>query len=192
MNNKKKYTLAGQVNPSAKLPFTIERRWSDSPAAGNYDETRREKKVYYREGIFTGYRGYDRSGTEPLFAFGYGLSYTAFGYSNLSVNVVDRKKAEVEVAFDLTNTGQRVGKEVAQVYVGDVESSVERPLKELKGFEKVELAPGETRRVRIVLHADDFKFFSDKKNAWVLERGAFSIKVGSSSRQIRLEKTVRL
>lgn len=184
--------LSGEVNPSAKLPFTIERKWADSPAAGNYDETRREKKVYYREGIFTGYRGYEKRGTRPMFPFGFGMSYTTFAYGNLSVSVSDRRKARVEVSFDITNTGNREGSEVAQVYVSDVRSSVERPLKELKGFEKVRLAPGETRRVAITLDADAFKFFSEKKDAWVLERGEFGIKVGSSSQKIELEKTIRL
>lgn len=184
--------LSGQVNPSAKLPFTIERQWSDSPAAGNYDETRRERKVYYREGIFTGYRGYEKQGIQPLFPFGYGLSYTTFNYDNLDVVVKNRKPAEVEVSFDITNTGKREGKEIAQVYVSDLKSSVPRPLKELKGFEKVLLKPGETRRVSITLHADDFKFFSEKKNAWVLEKGAFSIKVGSSSQDISLEGNISL
>lgn len=186
------HILSGRINPSAKLPFTIEKRWEDSPAAGNYDETRRERKVYYREGIFTGYRGYEKRGTAPLYPFGFGLSYTTFNYANLTVKITDRHKADVEVAFDLTNTGRVAGGEIAQLYVGDPKSKEPRPLKELKGFDKIWLQPGETRRVTLTLHADDFKYFSEQSNRWLLERGDFTIKVGASSQDIRLTQTIRL
>lgn len=186
------HILSGKVNPSAKLPFTIEKRWEDSPACGNYDETRREKKVYYREGIFTGYRGYEHNQVQPLFPFGYGLSYTTFSYSGLEVKVDDRKKGDVTVRFSVRNDGKREGAEVVQLYVSDPKSGEPRPVKELKGFEKVNLKPGETQTVTLKLTQDDFSYFSSKKRKWVFEKGDFVIRVGASSQDIRLEETIRL
>ena len=184
--------LSGRVNPSAKLPFTIERRWEDSPAAGNYDETRREKKVYYREGIFAGYRGYEQLGIAPLFPFGYGLSYTSFEYSDLRIEAVDKKAHRYRVSFTLTNTGARSGAEVAQVYVSDPKSSEPRPPKELKGFSRHELAPGESVRASVELDGEAFAFFSAKKGRWVVEPGAFEVVVGSSSADIRLRDRIEI
>lgn len=182
--------LSGKVNPSAKLPFTIEKQWSDSPACGNYDETRREKKVYYNEGIFTGYRGYDKKEIEPLFPFGYGLSYSSFEYSDLKVEKIG--KTDFEATFTITNTGKLAGAEVAQLYVRDPKSAEERPLKELKGFGKYKLAPGESVRATIKLNSDSFAYFSDKKRDWVVEPGAFEIWVGSSSKDIRLKESIKI
>lgn len=184
--------LCGKVNPSAKLPFTIEKRWEDSPAAGNYDETRKEKKIYYREGIFTGYRGYEWKNIRPLVPFGYGLSYTTFAYSDLDVQVNDKKKAEVEVSFRVTNTGRRDGGEIAQLYVCDTKSKEVRPLKELKGFDKIWLKPGESKTLTLQLNKEDFQYFSNKKNQWVFEPGEFTIKIGASSQDIRLEQSIKL
>lgn len=184
--------LSGKFNPSAKLPFTIEKRWEDSPAAGNYDETRKEKKIYYREGIFTGYRGYEWKNIRPLFPFGHGLSYTTFAYSDLNVQVSDKKKAEVNVSFRITNTGQRDGGEIAQLYVCDTKSKEVRPLKELKGFDKIWLKPGETKTVTLQLNKNDFRYFSKKKNEWTFEPGEFRIKIGASSQDIRLEQSIKL
>lgn len=184
--------LAGDANPSGKLPFTIEKQWEDSPACGNYDETRKEKKIYYNEGIFTGYRGYEHKGVMPLFPFGFGLSYSKFEYSDLKAEITDRKKQEVKVTFRITNTSDRTGAEIAQLYVSDLKSAEERPVKELKGFKKVRLAPGESRIVEITLHDDAFKYFNSKKNAWVFEKGEFEILVGSSSRDILLRQTIKL
>jgi len=183
--------ISGKVNPSAKLPFTIEKRWEDSPACGNYDETRKERKVYYREGIFVGYRGYDRKQVEPLFPFGYGLSYTSFKYSDLQV-AKGRGENPVELSFNITNTGSCEGAEVAQVYVRDNVSKEVRPLKELKGFEKVFLRPGETKRVSMKLDKDAFRYFSERKSDWVFEPGDFEIWVGASSRDIKLKGGLRL
>lgn len=186
------HILSGKVNPSAKLPFTIEKRWEDSPACGNYDETRREKKVHYREGIFTGYRGYEYHQVQPLFPFGYGLSYTSFSYSNLDVRVDDRKNVKVTVRFSVRNEGSREGDEVVQLYVSDRKSGEPRPVKELKGFDKVHLKPGETKTVTLHLTRDDFMYFSGKKRKWVFEKGDYIIRVGASSQDIRLEQPVRL
>lgn len=186
------HILSGKVNPSAKLPFTIEKRWEDSPACGYYDETRKEKKVYYKEGVFVGYRGYESKNVEPLFPFGFGLSYTDFGYSDLNVQVTDPKEKRVKVSFTLTNTGQRQGAEVVQLYVRDVLSAEPRPLKELKGFEKVNLNPGESRRVEINLDKEAFSYFNSRQNQWVFEKGAFDILVGASSKELKLRQTIRL
>lgn len=184
--------LAGDANPSAKLPFTIEKKWEDSPACGNYDETRKEKKIYYNEGIFTGYRGYDKKDIEPLFPFGFGLSYSDFEYSDLKAEITDRKKQEVKVTFRIKNTSNRKGAEIAQLYIRDLQSAEERPLKELKGFDKVTLNPGESRTIEIPLQADAFRYFNSKKNAWVFEKGEFEILIGSSSRNIELHQTIKL
>ena len=185
-------TLDGKVVPSAKLPFTIEKKWEDSPAYGNYDNTRREKKIYYKEGIFMGYRGYDQNKVEPLFPFGFGLSYTTFDYTDLSVDHIDKKTKQVDLSFNITNTGKFKGGEVAQIYVRDVKSKEVRPIKELKSFEKVFLAPNETKQVSISLNKDAFMYFNSKANKWVLEKGDFEIWVGSSSKDIRLKTTVKL
>lgn len=184
--------LCGRVNPSAKLPFSIERRWEDSPACGNYDETREERKVHYREGIFTGYRGYDRTGTEPLFPFGFGLSYTTFHYDSLRAVIKNGSTGRVDVTFRITNTGNRAGAEIAQLYVTDDSCSEPRPIKELKGFEKVWLNPGESRTVTLSLDEKAFRFFSAKKGKWIVEKGTFTLHVGGSSDHLPLTATVRL
>ena len=184
--------LSGKVVPSAKLPFTIEKRWEDSPACGNYDETRKERKVYYNEGIFVGYRGYDRKQVEPLYPFGYGLSYTSFEYSDLQLTEIDKKNKSVALSFNITNTGGYEGAEVAQVYVRDIASKEARPLKELKGFQKVFLRPGETKHVSVTLDRDAFQYFSEKKSDWVFESGEFEIWVGASSKDIRLKTKVKM
>ena len=168
----------GDVNPSGKLPITFPRRLEDSPAhaIGQYND----QDCEYREGLLVGYRYYDTRKVEPLFPFGHGLSYTKFTYSNLKV---DPKTLEARV--DITNAGKCKGKEVVQLYVHDVECSVPRPVKELKGFAKVELAPGETKRITFRLTERDLAFYSVATKRWVAEPGDFDILVGSSSRDIR-------
>lgn len=180
--------IAGKVNPSAKLPFTIERRWSDSPAYGFYDETRSERKVYYGEGLMTGYRGYDSRGVEPLFPFGHGLSYTDFAFSNL---MVKSDGDSIVVSFDLTNTGDCEGAEVSQVYVSPAPGQAAgRPLRELKGFAKTALNPGETRRVEIVLTPEALRIFSPATGEWELLHPGI-ISVGPSSRSLPLTRKLR-
>ena len=183
--------ISGKANPSAKLPFTIEKEWEDSPTFGNYDETRKERKVYYKEGIFVGYRGYDQKQTEALFPFGYGLSYTSFEYSNLQIEKVS-KENNVELSFNIINTGEYEGAEVAQIYVHDNVSKEIRPLKELKGFKKVFLRPGETKKVSITLDKEAFRYFSEKKSNWIFEPGDFEIWVGASSKDIKLKTKLYL
>jgi len=170
----------GDVNPSGKLPITFPNRLEDSPAhaIGQYNGQNCE----YKEGLLVGYRYYDTQNVEPLFPFGHGLSYTEFAYGNLKI---DPKTLEVSV--DIKNTGQRKGKEVVQLYVRDIQSRLPRPSKELKGFEKIELAPGETRQVVFRLNERSLSFYDAQAKRWVAEPGEFEILVGSSSRDIRVQ-----
>ena len=144
----------------------------------------------YDEGVFVGYRGYDRAGTEPMYPFGYGLSYTTFDYANLKMERLD--DGNVVVSFEVTNTGRFAGSEVAQLYVGDEVASVPRPEKELKGYEKVRLEPGETKSVEIRLSPDAFAFYDMNRHDFVVEPGDFTISVGASSRDIRLSEKIRI
>ena len=183
--------IFGDANPSGKLPITIEKRWEDNPAHDTYHPRGADKKVVYTEGVFIGYRGYDKSGVKPLFPFGYGLSYTTFAYKNLSVSSPSAS-GDVEVHFDVTNTGNRAGAEVAQVYVGDRHSSVPRPVRELKGFSKVNLGAGETKQVSVTLDRRAFAYYDVKKHDWTVEPGDFEILVGSSSAKTELNGKVTL
>jgi beta-glucosidase len=179
--------LFGDYSPSGKLPASFERRWEDNPTFHSYYPEKSEKRVQYSEGVFLGYRYFDRSETKPLFAFGYGLSYTTFGYKNLSVSPQTGNLNEpVTVSFDLKNTGHREAAEVAELYVGESHPSVPRPVKELKGFAKVNLKPGESKRVTLKLDRRAFSFYDVKKNDWTAEAGEFTILVGGSSDNIQL------
>jgi len=181
--------LFGDVNPSGKLPLTFPKKLSDSPA---HKSERTfpgvEEKVFYDEGIYVGYRYFDKEQIEPLFPFGYGLSYTTFEYENLKL---DKEKfsndATVNVFVDIINTGNRVGSEIIQLYIQDIESNVDRPPKELKQFKKVRLKPNERKTLELNLNYGDFSFYDDSTHSWVVEPGAFNIQVGSSSRDIRLQ-----
>ncbi len=186
--------LFGEVNPSGRLPVTFERRWEDNPAhASYYPASAGTKRVEYKEGVFVGYRGYEKNNTQPLFPFGHGLSYTTFKYSNLSVkSVASNAGPRYEVSFDVQNTGSRDGADVAQVYVGDTHSKVPRPAKELKGFAKVSLRPGETRRVTIPLDARSFSYYDTAAKQWRAEPGDFDVLVGRSSAQIELRGKITL
>lgn len=177
--------LFGDVNPSGKLPTTFPVRLQDNPAYTNYPGE--NGKVRYGEGIFVGYRYYDKKELAPLFPFGHGLSYTRFGYANLKLSADQITAAEqLTVSFDLTNTGPVAGKEVVQLYVRDVKAIVARPEKELKAFKKVALQPGETQTVSFSLDQEAFWYFDAAKNAWTVEPGDFEILVGASSRDLRL------
>jgi len=177
--------LLGEVNPSGKLPVTFPKRLQDTPAFTNYPGT---KEVLYGEGIFVGYRYYDVKDIEPLFPFGFGLSYTTFEYSDFQIMDLTSKKSSVKASLNITNTGKVPGSEIVQLYVGDCASSLPRPLKELKGFAKVSLQPGETRRVEFILDSRAFAFYDPDRKGWVVEPGIFEIQVGSSSRDIRVKK----
>ena len=182
--------LTGKISPSGKLPISIERSWEDNPCHDNYyanDNSHESTSITYSEGIFMGYRGYDESGISPLFPFGFGLSYSSFSYSNLSLT---KKENGVEVSFDIKNMGKCDAAEVAEVYVSDVSSSVPRPKKELKGFEKIMIKKGETKRVTLQLPKDAFTFYDIDTHKFVLEPGLFNIWVGGSSDNLPLVGSV--
>lgn len=190
--------LFGEVNPSGRLPVTFEHRWEDNAAHANYYPTAADtKRVEYKEGVFVGYRGYERNNTKPLFPFGYGMSYTTFKYSNLSVKPVMGGAASsagprYEVSFDVQNTGRREGADVAQVYIGDTHAKVPRPAKELKGFAKVNLRPGETRRLVVPLDARALSYYDASAKQWRAEPGDFVVLVGRSSERVELRGKLTL
>lgn len=180
--------LFGDVNPSGKLPISYEKRWEDSAAYANYPGV--GGKVTYGEGILVGYRWFDSKGISPLFPFGYGLSYTGFRYGNL--RITDTGEGRWEVSFDVTNTGSRPGDEVAQVYVSAPPSSVLRPTRELKGFARLNLNPGETRTATVLLDRSSFAYFSEAAKAWTVDPGSYSVSVSASSRDPRLTGSVEV
>jgi beta-glucosidase len=186
--------LFGDVNPSGRLPVTFERRWEDNPVYDSYYPEPGTKRVVYREGVFVGYRGYERIGTKPLFPFGFGLSYTTFSYSNLSIKSLSHTESvpRYEVSFEVKNTGTREGADVTQVYVGDTQTKVPRPAKELKGFVKVNLQPGETRRVSVVLDGRALSYYDVNAKQWRAEPGEFNVFVGRSSGQVELRGKLTL
>ena len=180
--------LFGQYSPSGKLPASFERRWQDNATFDSYYDPNGTNRVAYSEGVFLGYRHFDRKGkAQPQFPFGYGLSYTTFQYGNLRVAPASGGDALAAVSFDVKNTGVREGAEIAQLYVGDKHSHIARPVKELKGFAKVNLKPGETKTVRLTLDRRAFSYFDPKEHHWKAEPGDFSILVGSSAAKIELE-----
>lgn len=185
--------LFGEFNPSGRLPISMERRWEDNAVHDSYYPKDGEKKVEYAEGVFVGYRHYDKSGIKPLFPFGYGLSYTTFAYKNLTVSPSSASGDQpVSVAFDVTNTGARAGAETAQVYIGDRHASVPRPVKELKGFAKVELNPGETRHVEVTLDRRAFSYYDVKNHKWAVAPGDFDIYIAHSAAEIELTGKLNL
>ncbi len=181
--------LFGEVNPSGRLSETFPLKLEDNPSYLYY--IGEEDVVEYREGVFVGYRYYDKKKMDVLFPFGYGLSYTDFAYSNLKLDKKAMKDTEVlTVSVDVTNTGTMAGKEVVQLYVADEESTVIRPVKELQGFEKVELAPGETKTVSMKLDARAFAYYNVQLGDFHVESGSFKIMIGRSCTDIKLEDTV--
>ena len=181
--------LAGEMSPSGRLPISIEAQAQDNPCANSYyvgkPMTKRgfsTKYVTYSEGVFVGYRGYDRSEVKPLYPFGHGLTYTTFEYSDVKVTPA---KDGCNVELTLTNTGDYDASEVVQVYVGEENPSVPRPVKELKAFKKVALAAGETKKVTFEITEDMLKFYDPAQKAWVLEKGDFTAYVGAASDDIR-------
>lgn len=180
--------LFGKVNPSGKLPFTFPVKLEDNGAHAMGAYQTGDLSVEYKEGLYVGYRWADKHDVEPLFPFGHGLSYTDFTYGKAKCRKTSVKAgAVVKVSVDVTNSGDVAGKEVVQLYIGDEESALERPVKELKGFRKVYLEPGQTKTVTFGITPDDLKYFDDVQHDWVLEPGRFTAYVGSSSRDIRTE-----
>ena len=183
--------LFGDVNPAGKLPVTFLREWKDTPAFSTYPG--KEGRTEYSEGIFVGYRHFDREKIVPLFPFGHGLSYTTFGYAKMSVLPVSGSNDKrYSVSVEVTNTGGRAGSEVVQIYVSDGHSSVPRPPQELKAFARVALQPGEKATVRLALDESSFAFFDPAKKRWTVEPGTFTVHAGSSSRDLRLSQPIVL
>ena len=183
--------LFGKVNPSGKLAETFPMRLEDTPAYFNFPGEQGD--VLYGERIFVGYRYYDERKIEPLFPFGYGLSYTTFEYSDLIVSSKNTTDKEgLKVSLTVKNTGDVKGKEIVQLYVSDSKSTLQRPEKELKKFVKIELNPGEEKTVSFQLNERDFSYFDAKRNMWIAESGEFTIAAAASSRDIRLSETVNL
>lgn len=183
--------LFGKVNPSGKLAETFPMKLEDTPAFFNFPGEQGE--VLYGERFFVGYRYYDERKIEPLFPFGYGLSYTSFKYSNLKVSSKNTTDKEgLTVSLTIKNTGKVKGKEIVQLYVSDKESTLQRPEKELKKFVKVELNPGEEKSVTFKLESRDFSYFDGKRNMWIAESGEYIISAAASSRDIKLFETINL
>jgi beta-glucosidase len=190
--------LFGEGDPSGRLPVTFDRQWDDNPVHDSYYPPSGSDRVAYKEGVFVGYRGYERSGIKPLFPFGYGLSYTTFRYSDLKVRPVGNASPagdpstgpRFEVSWNVTNTGTRTGADVSEVYVGEIHPAVPRPARELKAFARVNLRPGETRRVSANLGSRAFAYFDATARAWHVDPGKFEIFVGSSVDDLPLHRTI--
>lgn len=197
--------LSGKINPSGKLPFSIEKSFQDSPAyeynrlpdgaygwggsrEDSFEAQRRFRSVpiKYKEGIYIGYRWYEKKKITPLFPFGYGLSYTTFTYSDVkTTSTVLDKRSSVQISFAIRNTGTREGKEIAQVYLQPIGSTIDRPIKELKGFQKISLKPGESQTVTIPLHAEDLAYWDESTKGWKIAHGSYEVLIGPSSGDIR-------
>jgi beta-glucosidase len=208
-------TLFGDNNPSGKLPLTFPKSLKDSPAHQNerrypgigkqikenlftdafkgkgFVKEFEDNKVFYEEGIYVGYRHFDKHNIEPLFPFGFGLSYTTFNYEKCEIDTSTVKADQsFKVKVTIKNAGQKAGAEVVQIYYSDVEASVDRPIKELCGFDKVSLNAGESKTVEIPIKATDFAFFDVNTHTWKVEAGKYKILVGASSRDIKFEKEI--
>jgi beta-glucosidase len=193
--------LLGRASPSGRVPFSWERRLEDNPSSGNYyyNDPAHPNRILYREGLFVGYRGYQQRGTRPLFPFGFGLSYTSFRYANLHIAAAPAAaagpgaRAPLYLAsFDLTNTGARAGADVAQLYVSPAPSQVPRPKRELKAFERVELAPGETRHVTLPLDARSFAHYDVQGQHWQAEAGRYGVELARSVEDVQQRAEVVL
>lgn len=183
--------LFGDANPSGKLAETFPNVLSDNPSYLNFPGE--GDKVEYKEGVFVGYRYYDTKNVEPLFPFGFGITYTSFGYSNLIIDKKEIKDTDtISVSVNVKNTGRVAGKEIVQLYVKDVESNVIRPEKELKGFEKVELQPGEEKKVTFTLDKRAFAYYNIELKDWHVETGEFEILIGKSSKEIVLNDRIHV
>jgi beta-glucosidase len=189
--------LFGDVNPSGKLPFSYVNELKESPAYGNYPGENLHMK--YAEGIYVGYHYFDKHGIAPQFPFGYGLSYTKFGYSDLKIKIGPIGESPAgsgaqtfEVSLKIRNEGKRAGAEVVELYVHDGHSHVDRPVKELKGFRRIELAPGQSSEVTFTLDRSALAYYGVEKKRWVAEPGKFDVLVGASSADIRLKGSFEL
>jgi beta-glucosidase len=178
--------LSGKFNPSGKLPVTFPKRWEDCSAFSSY---KKESGItQYSDGIFVGYRHFEHNKIEPLFPFGFGLSYTNFAYTNLKLSTNELSQNDkLNLTFEIKNTGKVAGSEIPQLYIRDVKSSVERPVKELKGFSKIFLKPGETKTITFTVDKSALSFYDVNSKSFVAEPGEFEILIGSSSEKIELK-----
>ena len=186
--------LVGDVNPSGKLPFTFPEKLEDVGAhqLGDYPGRQREDGIFdekYNESIFVGYHWTDKQKIRPLFPFGHGLSYTTFAYGNKKVMKIDE---QIVITVPITNTGKRIGSEIVQLYISDLKSSLPRPVKELKGFSKIQLAPGETQEVTFLIDKQALSFFNDSRHEWVAEPGKFEAQIAASATDIKSKVTFEL
>jgi beta-glucosidase len=183
--------LFGDVNPSGKLPDTLAASREDYPDFGNFPGANHQ--VNYAEGIYVGYRHFDKENIEPLFPFGYGLSYTTFGYKNLKLSQTQlASDGSVTASVDITNTGKRAGEEVVELYVHDLHPQIDKPVRELKGFSKIALQPGETKTVQFTIQPRNLAYFDVPGKQWKADAGDYEIEVGASSRDIRQKSVVQL
>ena len=184
--------LFGKTNPSGHLPITIERAWSENPTYNSYHDHDGDKHVRYSEGIFMGYRGYDKLDRQVLYPFGHGLSYTTFSINGLTIGE-QQADGSIEVNCTLTNTGSRDGAQVVQLYVGrEGDCPVERPIKELRDFAKVFLRAGESQQVSFTLKPDAFSYYDVNQHDFVYDAGRYNIMLGFSSRDIRQTSSTTL
>ncbi|MDH7604151.1 MAG: glycoside hydrolase family 3 C-terminal domain-containing protein [Melioribacter sp.] len=179
--------LLGNYNPSGKLPVTFPKRWEDCSAYETYRKY--PARTYYADDIYVGYRHFDKYNIEPLFPFGFGLSYTTFEYSD--INVIN-KGDKCEVSINLKNTGNMKGAEVVQLYVSQKNPKVDRPIKELKAFKKVYLNPGETQKVILEFDKNSLSYYDEASRSWKLDKDDYEILIGSSSRDIKLRSIISL
>jgi beta-glucosidase len=201
--------LLGRVSPEGKLPMSFDRSWDENPSHGSYypagaDTTLKVTEpghavredaiahVKYDDGLMVGYRYWTTTGKHPLYPFGFGLSYTTFSFGNLQVPATSASGATVAVSFEVTNTGKMAGAEVAQLYVSDPSAKAQRPERELKGFEKVRMGPGETKHVTISLDARAFSYWDAGNHKWTIDPGKFVIRVGNSSENTPLNGDVTI
>ena len=190
--------LVGDVNPSGKLPFTFPEKLEDVGAhqLGDYPGRQREDGIFdekYNESIFVGYRWTDKQKIRPLFPFGHGLSYTTFAYGKATVNKkVMKIDEQIAITVPITNTGKRIGSEIVQLYISDLKSSLPRPVKELKGFSKIQLAPGETQEVTFLIDKQALSFFNDSRHEWVAKPGKFEAQIAASATDIKSKVTFEL
>lgn len=185
--------ILGRVNPSGKLPISIERQWADNATHDSYYDKNNSKHVFYSEGVFLGYRHFDKTGIAPLFPFGFGLSYTKFAYSDLKIIPDDANSGPgYRVTFTVKNIGSVAGAEIAQVYVAPKGSRVERPVKELKGFGKAYLEPGQSAQIQVTLDTRSFAYYDTNAKRWQADAGPYEILVGGSAQEIELHSSVTL
>ncbi len=195
-------SLTGEADPSGRLPISWDRAAADNPSFANYyyNDPVHPDRIVYREGIFAGYRGYQHAARKPLFPFGFGLSYTTFKYENFVVEKAPTAPAGANaahsplytVSYEVTNTGTRAGTDIAQIYVGAKSSRVSRPVRELKGFARVELAAGQTKRVAFALDARSFTYYDVNGGQWRADPGEYRVELGRSSEEIQAVQSVKL